>query len=126
MRRGQLKYNKLIRDEIPALIELSGDKAPFDIEVIAEEMDLPQFKTKLVEKLKEEVGEFVAAYTVDEVPIGELVDILEVVYAIGEVEGIPPERLEDYRRLKVADRGAFKKRLLLIETRKREPVAKGG
>lgn len=46
----------------------------------------------------------------------ELADILEVVYALGELHQAAPEKLEVIRKKKAGERGSFKKKLILDET----------
>ena len=43
----------------------------------------------------------------------ELADLLEVLYAVTEARGYTREELESVRAAKDADRGAFRKRILL-------------
>lgn len=100
-----MKYHKLVRDHIPALIEAKGEK------VITHIATDKEYEEKLIEKLDEEVVEFNSDRTTE-----ELADILEVVYAIGEYNGVPKEKLEEIRLEKRAERGGFEKRIILDET----------
>ena len=84
-------YNKLVRDNIPAIIHNAGK------EPIIHTLDEETYKTELVKKLYEEVAEFAQDHTVE-----ELADILEVVYALAECQHITPEKLEELRALKAA------------------------
>ena len=96
------KYNKLIRDKIPEIIESSGKSCV--VEVASEE----QYFKKLIDKLQEEVEEFVENPCIE-----ELADVLEVVWSI--------EHATDWGSLVLAqldkrcERGGFKKRLILKE-----------
>ena len=99
-----MKYNKLVRDRVPEVIEESGKKPIVHVVHGSELVD------KLKDKLKEEVDEFI----VDEA-IEELADILEVVYALSFQKGVSIERLEQFRRLKAAERGCFEKGVILDE-----------
>jgi predicted house-cleaning noncanonical NTP pyrophosphatase (MazG superfamily) len=101
-----MKYNKLVRDRIPEIIERNGDKA------ITHVADDGEYQNKLREKLKEEVNEFVKDGNEK-----ELVDILEVVYAIGELKNISKDKFESLRKTKAEERGGFKKRIILDETK---------
>ena len=48
----------------------------------------------------------------------ELADILEVIYRIAGLRGIPARKLEKIRIKKRKERGGFKKNLFLIKTNK--------
>ncbi|WP_256941182.1 nucleoside triphosphate pyrophosphohydrolase [Bacillus sp. EAC] len=98
-------YNKLVRDKIPAVITKTGSK--FETKVLSES----EYIEKLNEKLKEELEEFYNA-TLDET-VGEIADILEVLYALADTKGISVEEIERVRLQKKQDRGGFKDRILL-------------
>jgi len=98
-------YNKLVRDKIPLIIEKTGNT--FETDVLGQK----EYEEKLKEKLNEELDEFFSA-TQEEV-IGEIADILEVLYAIAETKGINVEELENVRLRKKDERGGFKERILL-------------
>ena len=99
-----IKYNKLIRDRIPEIIESSGKKAI--VEKIKGEELLNLLNKKLFEELKEyeESGE-----------VEELADLVEVVQAILDYKKISIEDFNRIREKKNESRGAFKEGLLLIE-----------
>ena len=98
-------YNKLVRDKIPAVITKSGNA--YETEVLGEE----EFIQKLNEKLNEELEELYNATS--EETVGEIADILEVLYALAETKGISIEEIEKVRLQKKEDRGGFKDRILL-------------
>ncbi|XRG81140.1 nucleoside triphosphate pyrophosphohydrolase [Rossellomorea sp. GAMAL-10_SWC] len=98
-------YNKLVRDKIPAVITKSG--STYETEVLGEK----EYIEKLNEKLNEELEEFYSAST--EETVGEIADILEVLYALAETKGITIEEIEKVRLQKKEDRGGFKERILL-------------
>ncbi len=106
-----IKYNKLIRDNIPSIIEASGKQC------VVEVMDDQQYAAKLAEKLSEELGEFLAEFKAenDEKAIAELADMAEVILAIVDLIGVSREGFESIRRAKVTTNGAFTKKLLLTE-----------
>jgi predicted house-cleaning noncanonical NTP pyrophosphatase (MazG superfamily) len=100
-----MEYNKLIRDLIPEKMDGKGVK--YKIHVATPE----EYETKLREKLSEEVQEYLKDLNTE-----ELADILEVVYALGELHGTSTASLEQMRRKKADERGGFTKKLILDET----------
>ncbi|MEE6453117.1 nucleoside triphosphate pyrophosphohydrolase [Gottfriedia acidiceleris] len=98
-------YNKLVRDKIPAIITKTG--SAYETKVIGE----AEYIEKLNEKLKEELEEFYNA--TPEETVGEIADILEVLYTLAETKGITIEEIERVRLQKKGDRGGFKDRILL-------------
>lgn len=99
-------HNKLIRDKIPDIIKETG-KQPI-IEVLSDE----EYKAQLDAKLSEELKEYLAEDSVE-----ELADLVEVVYAILKFKGTSIEEFEEIRRNKACKRGGFEKRLFLKEVR---------
>jgi predicted house-cleaning noncanonical NTP pyrophosphatase (MazG superfamily) len=96
-------YNKLVRDRIPAIIASEGRQA--EVRVLDEAAYLTALRATLVEEAEEHRAAGDAA---------ELVDVLEVVYALAAASGISPEQLERDRRRKREERGGFEERLLLV------------
>ena len=99
-----MRYNKLVRDKIPAIIRKKHKVAKTHV------ASRNEYRKKLYEKLLEEAKEFTKSSEVD-----ELADILEVVYAIAEQKGISKASLESARKKKASQRGGFKKRIILDE-----------
>ena len=99
-----LVYDKLIRDNIPEIVEKSGKKC------VTEKLNDEQYALYLQKKLNEEINEWRKAQTAN-----ELADVLEVVYALAKSMGVSEERLNEIRRKKRETNGAFEKRLLLKE-----------
>ena len=97
-----IKYDKLIRDKIPEIIEQSGKKC------IIEVMDNDTYIEYLDQKLNEELAEYQQDKSVE-----ELADLLEVIYAVAVARGYSVDDLERIRVEKAEKRGAFEKRLLL-------------
>ena len=97
-----IKYDKLIRDKIPEIIEQSGKKC------IVEVMDNDTYIEYLDQKLNEELAEYHQDKSVE-----ELADLLEVIYAVVVARGYSVDDLERIRVEKAEKRGAFEKRLLL-------------
>ena len=96
-------YNKLVRDRIPEIIAAHGQT--YEVRVLEED----EYRVALNHKLREEMDE----YARDE-EIGELADLLEVIYALAAVKGVSAHALEDLRSAKRKDRGGFDQRLLLV------------
>ena len=94
--------DKLVRDKIPEIIRARG------ITPITHHARQAEFLNLLADKLQEEAAEFAESGV-----IVELSDILEVVRAICEARGISLEELEKMREQKLAERGGFKKRIVL-------------
>ncbi|HHV60478.1 MAG TPA: nucleoside triphosphate pyrophosphohydrolase [Clostridiaceae bacterium] len=103
---NSIKYDKLIRDKIPEVIEATGSKA------VVEVLDDERYQKYLERKLGEELKEYLEAGSIE-----ELADLIEVVYALLESRGISLEEFERIRVAKVEKRGAFKKKLLLREVK---------
>ena len=101
------KYNKLVRDRIPEIIESSGNTCV--TKILADEEYLRMIDAKLDEELAE--------YHKDQ-NIEELADLLEVIRAAAIARGYTLEELEAVRAEKAEKRGGFEKRILLIETMK--------
>lgn len=103
------KYNKLVRDRIPEIIEASGKTCV--TRILSDEDYLRMVDAKLDEELVE--------YHADQ-NIEELADLMEVIYAAAIARGYTLEQLEQVRAEKAAKRGGFKKKILLKEVIERE------
>ena len=99
------KFNKVIRDKIPEIIQKDGQTC--NIQILSDE----KFMVEIEKKLFEEVTE----YQNDKNP-EELSDILEVIYRIAQLRGISKEELEKIRIKKLQNKGGFEKNLFLIDT----------
>lgn len=98
-----MKFNKLVRDKIPAIIEAGGERPVTRI------LNEEEYLRCLEQKLDEEVGEFHEAKNLE-----ELADILEVIYALAEARGRPKEELISVYQKKHEERGGFTDRIFLI------------
>lgn len=67
-----------------------------------------EYENFLREKLLEEVNEFLESGAQE-----ELADIMEVVFALGEMKGVDERALRNIREEKRRERGGFSKRILL-------------
>ena len=95
-------HNKLIRDNIPQIIRACG-KIPQ-----TRNLSETEFLPALEKKLTEELNEYLASGEIE-----ELVDLLEVIYAIAAAKGTSIEALEMLRCEKRNQRGGFSKQLFL-------------
>ena len=98
------KYDKLVRDRIPEIIESKGKVCK--TEILSDEKYLEMIDKKLDEELCE--------YHTDK-NLEELADLLEVIYAAAKARGYTLEELEATRVKKATERGAFDKKILLVE-----------
>ena len=104
-----ITYNKLVRDNIPDIIRENGDTCKTKT-VTGEEL-----RTALREKLCEEVAEFLADESLE-----ELADILEVIHALSVDLGASPDRLDEICAEKYIERGGFEKGIMLLSTTEKE------
>lgn len=103
---------KLVRDRIPELIAASGGQPQTRVARGEEYLALLRLK------LLEEVQEFL-----DSDDAGELVDVIEVVYALARHKGVEPESLEELREVKERERGGFGARTVLITAPEQDNLA---
>ena len=98
------KFNKLVRDRIPEIIESTGQIA--HVKILEDE----EYLFELEKKLDEEVGEYHRDKNLE-----ELADILEVVYALADEIGSREELMAIFDKKHQA-RGGFEKRYYLVST----------
>lgn len=99
-----IKYNKIIRDKIPDIIEKSGKKA------IVEKVRGNQLLKLLNKKLYEELDEYNESGEIE-----ELADLVEVVQAILEHKEITMDEFNEIKEKKNMEKGGFKEGLLLLK-----------
>ena len=102
-------FNKLVRDNIPDIIEKDNHTA------VVRLLDDDEFTVELKKKLIEESQEIVEAESKSEV-IKEVLDVYEVLRALCDVCNIDwkeVEKMADKRRL---ERGGFEKKIYLVLT----------
>ena len=96
-----MPYYKLVRDKIPEIIKAKGINPTNHIASDEE------FNIALLNKLKEEVEEFI-----EEPSREEMADIMEVIYAILRQQQFTFEEIEEVRKKKVEERGSFEKKII--------------
>jgi predicted house-cleaning noncanonical NTP pyrophosphatase (MazG superfamily) len=106
------RYDKLVRDRIPEIITAAGERP------VTRVADPIEYRALLRAKLVEELHEFLES----EDP-AELADVLEVARALAVDLGSSPEKLEELRRAKAAERGAFTEHVVLMEVHSPERAA---
>lgn len=95
-------YNKLVRDKIPEIIEADGKTCKTRM------LSDSEYMVALEEKLNEEVAEYQADKSLE-----EMADVLEVLRAICVARGYSLEELEEVRAKKADERGGFGERIFL-------------
>lgn len=100
-----MKYNKLVRDNIPEYIRSKGAEPVIRI------ADYPEYGAKLLEKLQEETAELLESKSIE-----EIADILEVLDAICEYNGFSKTEVEKIKVQKAIEKGKFQKRIILEES----------
>ncbi len=99
---SEIIHNKLVRNNIPQIIEAAGKQAV--TRVLSDE----EYLAELDRKLTEECAEYQADKNVE-----ELADVLEVLYAIAAARGYSVQELERIRAAKAEKRGGFADRIFL-------------
>ncbi len=97
-------YEKLVRDRIPEMIENGGSRCVTRI------LEDGEYREMLRRKLSEELQEYLESGEAE-----ELADLLEVMRAAAEAQGVAWEEIEGIRQKKKAARGGFEKRILLLQ-----------
>jgi predicted house-cleaning noncanonical NTP pyrophosphatase (MazG superfamily) len=103
-RLSKIKYNKLVRDKIPEIIEKSDE-----IPIIKRISSDKEFLFYLSKKLIEEATEFSEKFEIE-----ELADIYELILTILDLKNITFQELENIRQTKQKMRGSFINRIVLL------------
>lgn len=103
----KIKYDKLIRDNIPEII-IKDNGIP-KVEVMEDE----EYFKYLVAKMDEELKEIKENYNPS-----EIADLIEVLISIAKFRGVSEEDLNSIRLSKKSINGGFDKKLKLIEVEK--------
>ena len=99
-------YDKLVRDNIPEIIQGNGG-TPF-----TRILDDSEYKAELEKKLNEEYQEVLGTTTSDE-RIEELADMLEIIEALAAIEGKTLTDVVEVQKQKRLKRGGFSKKIFL-------------
>lgn len=94
------KYEKLVRDKIPEILDAKG--VPYTKRIA----DVQEYKDELIRKLVEEANEFAEAGEPE-----ELADVLEVIIALRALADY--EDVDSVRVKKREERGGFNQRIIL-------------
>ncbi|WP_416148875.1 phosphoribosyl-ATP pyrophosphohydrolase [Salipaludibacillus sp. HK11] len=93
-------YYKLVRDRIPEIIEMNGQKLEY------RRINGEEFIIEAKKKLNEEVKEYLEAQQ-SEHAVEELADLVELIYCLAERHGYSKNELEAIRKEKSERRGSF-------------------
>ena len=99
-------YNKLVRDNIPDIIEQNGEKP------VIEFLNNNDYKKELLNKLKEECNEVISAENQEEL-LNELADVYEVLNALAHIQNKSMGDVVKIAEQKKLKRGGFEKKIYL-------------
>ena len=99
-------YNKLVRDNIPIIIENDGFKC------VSKILNEKEYKVELYKKLQEETNEVINTSNNEET-LEELADVLEVLKAIAKLNNKDLDDIIEIANKKRLKRGGFEKRIFL-------------
>ncbi len=102
-----ITHNKLVRDNIPDIIENNGQSAKAVI------LDDEKYTVALEKKLKEETREYLHSRE-----LIELADILEVVEALAKNQGSSFDEVLEMKKQKQIINGAFDKKIFLVSVKR--------
>ena len=113
-----MMYQKLVRDNIPAIIEKNGEAC------VTRKLTDKEYEDALAEKLQEEVKELLEVYTAKERSVLDCAEeMAEVMYAMGKICAVSKREIEQVRSQKASEKGTFSKKIFLVSTgeERREP-----
>ena len=102
-------FNKLVRDNIPAIIHKNGENA------ITRILSDEEYKLELERKLYEEYQE-VLKTTNSKERIEELSDMLEIIISLANLENKTLDDVIEVAKVKRLKRGGFSKKIFLEKT----------
>lgn len=94
-------FNKLVRDNIPNIIDNNGEVA------VTRVLDDEEYKKELYKKLLEEANEVINS--TEEETLEELADVLEILSSIASLNNKSIEDIIEIARMKREKRGGFQK-----------------
>lgn len=100
--KKEIIYNKLVRDNILEIISCNNQKSSYHIATDEE------YKNKLLEKLQEEISEFIIDKNEE-----ELADIFEVIEHIITTFNFNKEKIFEIKEQKAEKNGNFRKKIIL-------------
>ena len=100
--KKEIIYNKLVRDNILEIISCNNQKSSYHIATDEE------YKNKLLEKLQEEISEFIIDKNEE-----ELADIFEVIEHIITTFNFNKEKIFEIKESKAKKNGKFRKKIIL-------------
>ena len=104
-------FNKLVRDNIPNIIENNGEKA------ITRILSDKEYRVELYKKLLEESQEVINSQDTEDI-LEELANVLEVLKSIAELENRNLDDVIEIANQKRLKRGGFSKKIFLEKTNK--------
>lgn len=107
-------YNKLVRDNIPNIIESNGE-TPIT-RILSDE----EYKVELERKLNEEYHEVLNASGKDR--LEELADMLEIIKHLAKIEGSTLDEIIEIAKEKSSKRGSFEEKIFLEKVMKNEKM----
>ena len=102
----RIEHNKLVRDNIPRIINKASKQCNTRI------LDENEYRLELKKKLIEESNEVLKAEDKDEIT-KEIADVLEVLDALKETYDISNETIETIKNNKAIKNGTFKEKIFL-------------
>ncbi len=102
-------FNKLVRDNIPNIIDSNGEVA------VTRVLNNEEYRLELYKKLQEETYEVINSKDKNEV-LEELADVLEVIKSIAILENKNLDDIIEISNQKSLKRGGFNKRIFLEKT----------
>jgi predicted house-cleaning noncanonical NTP pyrophosphatase (MazG superfamily) len=103
------EYPKLVRDNIPEIVEGKTGK-----EVKTRIMEDEEYRKFLLKKVVEEAQELANAESKEHM-VEELADVMEIIDTILEVNGLDLETIRKAQKAKAEIRGGFKNKILMLE-----------
>jgi len=103
------EHNKLVRDNIPEIIDREGKK--YKCKILSQSDFIAALKSKIIEEAKE-----IAAASNREELIQEVADLYEAIDTLLSAKQIEPEQIIKAKQEKQKAKGGFQKRIKLIWT----------